>query len=77
VAQFDIPVGKAAYVLAYGVGKALAGETASGKRGDALIMDQTAGRVIEATNRSISWGKFLDDALTDGSLADVFLNCRI
>ena len=78
VAQFDIPVGKAAYVLAYGVGKAVAGETAgSGKRGDALTMDAGAARVIESAGGSISWGKFLDDALTDGSLADVFLNCRI
>ena len=77
VAQFQIPVGKAAYVLAYGVGKAVAGEDAgSGKRGDALTMDDVA-RVIEATGGSISWGKFLDDALTDGSLANVFINCRI
>jgi hypothetical protein len=78
VAQFDIPTGKAAFILAYGPGVALAGETAgSGKRGDGLTMDAAAPRVIEQTNANgVSFGRFLADAVTDGSLVSVFLNCR-
>ncbi len=77
VAQFDIPTLRAAFVLCYGPGVAVAGETAANsKRGDAITIDAAAGRVIEATADSISWGRFLQDALTDGSLCDVYINCR-
>jgi len=76
VTQFVIPAGKAAYVLAKGVGKAIAGETVgSGARGVALTMDAGAAAVIRTT-AGVSMGRLLEDELTDGALTSVFINCR-
>lgn len=73
VAQFAIPNGKAAYVLAKGVGKVVAGaNVGSGARGDALKLNGS-GLAIQSTAGDASIGVSLDDATTASALMDVRL----
>ena len=76
VAQFDIPTGKAAYVLAYGAGVAIAGATVGSQRGLAIKMDGSIAGVIVQGADEQGFGTFLDDSNTDTELSNVFLNCR-
>lgn len=75
ITQFLIPDGKAAFILCKGVGKALAGATVgSGLRGGSIKVDSVA-RVIAASADEAAIGIYLQDASTDGSLADVYVDC--
>jgi len=73
-AQFNIPTGKAAYVLAYGKGKALAASAVA--RADALALaasgevDNTAAATDSAVGKALK-------AEGGAALTDIFALCRI